>query len=280
MEHTLIIILIGWFVGWTFLLCPLILFYGAKLFRVGFVSFKSSIVASLLIFMSTTIVCLLALGFRVFGGNELLVRALVLFIPIPIWVWVIASRLDASIGRAVGITIFSIIMFSITYSALRTFIVQPYKIPAKSMQPTILKGDYVLVNKYIYYFKQPRRGDIVVFPYPKDPVKDYIKRLVALEGDTVEIRDKQLFINQRMLQESYVVYVEPSTVDQRDNFGPTNVPPNSVFVLGDNRDRSADSRFWGFVDSGKVKGRADTIYWSWDQENFRVRWKRIGMALN
>ena len=148
------------------------------------------------------------------------------------------------------------------------------------MQPTILKGDYVLVNKYIYYFKQPRRGDIVVFPYPKDPVKDYIKRLVALEGDTVEIRDKQLFINQRMLQESYVVYVEPSTVDQRDNFGPTNVPPNSVFVLGDNRDRSADSRFWGFVDSGKVKGRADTIYWSWDQENFRVRWKRIGMALN
>ena len=178
---------------------------------------------------------------------------------------------------------------------IRTFVVQAFKIPSGSMKQTLLIGDHILVNKFIYGIKvpftrltlvpiqEPKRGDIVVFKFPEDPGKDFIKRVVALSGDVIEIKDKHVFVNGKKENHPYGVYTDPhiipAGVQPRDNFGPVTVPPDSLFVLGDNRDHSYDSRFWGFVDLEDVKGKAFIIYWSWNKEDFDVRWRRIGRLL-
>lgn len=187
---------------------------------------------------------------------------------------------------------------------IRTFLIQAFKIPSGSMMDTLLIGDQILVNKFIYGvkmpfsdgktlipFKNPEIGDIVVFIYPEDrdksyfKRKDFIKRVVATEGDSVEIINKKLYVNDRLVpQEPYACYkdprVIPSFASSRDNMAKKIVPEGSLFVMGDNRDNSHDSRFWGFVDLKLVKGEAFIIYWSWDKENFGVRWNRLGDLLN
>ena len=129
-----------------------------------------------------------------------------------------------------------------------------------------------------------RSGGILVFIYPEDRSKDFIKRLVGLPGDTVEVREKQILLNGQPWKESYGVHsdslVIPGAVQPRDNFGPVKVPEGQLFVMGDNRDESYDSRFWGFVDMKDVLGKALIIYWSWNQEEYGVRWSRIGTILN
>lgn len=180
-----------------------------------------------------------------------------------------------------------VISILIFYAFTRIFIVQGYKIivqgykiPSVSMLPTILIGDHILTNKYIYKFTEPKRGDLVVFPYPLDPSVDYIKRVVAVGGDSIEIIDKILYVNKKQLDEPYVIHTEatiyPSTLGPRDNFGPLTVPENNVFVLGDNRDNSYDSRFWGPVKQNTVKSRVELIYWSLDNKRERIRWERVG----
>ena len=284
MEYGFAIILIVWITGSILVLSPLVLYCGSRLYKLYFVTFKNAFVTCLFIFLLTLTICITAIALKFFGAKELLVQGLLLFAPIIFWVFIISSRFKTSIGIAIGITIFSIIIFSIVSIIFGTFIAQPYGIPAKSMQPTILKGDYILVNKYVYYFAEPRPGDIILFPHPKASNRDFIKRLIATEGDLVEIRDKQVYINEKKLQESYVIHNDPMIIPQkirpRDNFGPITVPPNFIFVLGDNRDNSFDSRHWGFLDKRKVKGKASSVYWSWNQEGFRMRWKRIGIPLN
>jgi signal peptidase I len=179
---------------------------------------------------------------------------------------------------------------------IRTFIVQAYKIPSRSMVPTLLVGDHLLVNKFIYGVKipylrktllpitDPRRGDIVVFIYPNDRSKDFIKRVIGVGGDKIEIRNKMIFINGKQYTDSFGIYSDkrifPSTMQPRDNYGPVVVPNGSLFVMGDNRDESADSRFWGFVDLKDVEGKAFIIYWSWDSENHNLRWQRLGNLLH
>lgn len=179
---------------------------------------------------------------------------------------------------------------------IRTFIVQAFKIPSGSMKETLQIGDHILVNKFIYgvklpYFDttlipvtNPKRGDIVVFEFPEDPSKDFIKRVVGIAGDVVEVRNKQVFVNGALQDGPYIVHSDPSiipgSIEPRDNYGPVTVPPHSLFVMGDNRDHSYDSRFWGFVNLKAVKGKAFIIYWSWDKDNFDVRWKRIGRLLH
>jgi signal peptidase I len=178
---------------------------------------------------------------------------------------------------------------------IRTFIVQAFKIPSGSMKQTLLIGDHILVNKFIYGvkipfsditlvpIKNPKRGDIVVFKFPEDPKKDFIKRVVGVSGDVVEIRNKQVYINNMRLNQDHGIYTDPHIIpgvfQPRDNFGPVTVPPASLFVMGDNRDHSYDSRFWGFVDLKVVKGKAFIVYWSWDNGSFGVRWNRIGHLL-
>lgn len=180
---------------------------------------------------------------------------------------------------------------------IRAFVVQAFKIPSGSMQNTLLIGDYILVNKFIYGIKipftditaipikSPQRGDIVVFKFPQDPSKDFIKRVIGLSGDTIEIRNKQLFVNGKHVEnEDYAVYSDPHVLppmlQPRDNFGPVTVPEGQLFVMGDNRDESNDSRFWGFVDKESVRGKAFLIYWSWNKEDFGVRWNRLGDLIN
>ncbi len=186
---------------------------------------------------------------------------------------------------------------------IRTFAVQAFKIPSGSMKQTLLIGDHILVNKFIYGvkvpfskttiipFKKPKHGDIVVFKFPIDPEKDFIKRVVAIAGDKVEIRNKQVFVNNIKADSNFAQFTDSFIVPgcplgsrkdapcRKDNFGPIKVPENKLFVMGDNRDQSFDSRFWGFVDLKAVSGEAFIIYWSWDNNNFGVRWKRIGRML-
>ena len=173
---------------------------------------------------------------------------------------------------------------------IRAYIIQAFKIPSGSMIPTLLIGDHILVTKFIYgtkipfsdksflVFKQPEKGDIIVFKYPEDPKKDFIKRVVATGGDTLEERNKIIYVNGKEVTEPYAYhgdsFVRPRG-DPRDNFGPLIVPENKVFVMGDNRDQSFDSRYWGFVDIKAIKGKALIIYWSWDPGN-RLRFNRIG----
>ncbi len=180
---------------------------------------------------------------------------------------------------------------------IRAFIVQAFKIPSGSMEPTLLIGDHLLVNKFIYgiklpfldekvlVYKEPQREDIIVFIFPKDKTKDFIKRVVGVAGDTIEIRQKKIYINGKLWQDSHGVYrdSEVTSLVPRDNFGPVVVPPGHVMVMGDNRDRSYDSRFWGFVPIDQIKGKALILYWSWDKMSndllHKVRFGRIGQLI-
>lgn len=174
---------------------------------------------------------------------------------------------------------------------IRTFIVQAFKIPSGSMIPTLQIGDHILVNKLAYGIRVPlwghylmdfgkvQRGDVIVFIFPEDRSKDFIKRVVAVAGDTVEIRGKKIYINGQQVQDPYAHFEgdDPQNLlpASRDDFGPTKVPENHLFVMGDNRDRSYDSRFWGFVNLDDVRGKAFLIYWSWDGSDRWVRWERL-----
>jgi signal peptidase I len=187
---------------------------------------------------------------------------------------------------------------------IRAFVVQAFKIPSGSMKPTLQIGDHILVNKFVYGIKvpftekellpigRPARHDIVVFRYPVDPSKDFIKRVVGLPGDSVLIRDKVVYINGQRLEEPYAVFsdkrVLPATASPRDNMDTVNIPENCLFVMGDNRDESYDSRFWKFVDMNQLKGKAFVIYWSWNSDgelsispdSSYVRWNRLGRWLH
>ncbi len=179
---------------------------------------------------------------------------------------------------------------------IRTFVVQAFKIPSGSMKPTLLIGDHILVSKFSYgikmpYFRNtlipisdPKRGEIVVFIYPEDRSKDFIKRVVGISGDTIEIRNKKIFLNGMPYEDKHGVYVDdfiiPGAIQPRDNFGPITVPKGTIFTMGDNRDQSYDSRFWGFVDLKDVMGKAFVIYWSWNKEDHSVRWSRLGSVLH
>jgi signal peptidase I len=164
------------------------------------------------------------------------------------------------------------------------------------MEDTLAIGDHILVNKFIYGTKvpftdtrflkirDPKRGDVMVFEYPEDPSKDFIKRVIGTPGDTVEVKDKKVYVNGKLYENPHEVHKEqdlfPKEQNPRDNMGPVKVPADSYFMMGDNRDRSYDSRFWGFVKSDKIKGLAFIKYWSWDNQNFRVRWRSIGKLVD
>lgn len=166
---------------------------------------------------------------------------------------------------------------------IKKFVVQTYKIPATSLKPNILVGDHILASKIFSVETGVNRGDIIIFPFPEDPKKDFIKRIVALGGETIEIVNKEVFIDGILFQEPYVIYTDPKIMPKgpmpRDNYGPVTVPDDALFVMGDNRDHSYDSRFWGFVKKSDMTGKARSIYWSWDSENHNIRWARIGKII-
>lgn len=167
---------------------------------------------------------------------------------------------------------------------IRTFVAQAFRIPSGSMIPTLLVGDQLLVDKVAYRFRPPARGDIVVFKYPGDESRDFIKRIIGLPGDIVEVRARAVYINGAPLNERYAFHdvLDHMHIIPRDDFGPVTVPPDKYFVMGDNRENSQDSRFWGFLERDKVIGRAFILYWSRDVDSFfplGIRWNRFGRLI-
>jgi len=162
-------------------------------------------------------------------------------------------------------TITSFLIEPAVGQAIKKEVVQAFKIPSGAMKPTLKVGDHILADKSVYHRKEIEKEDIVIFPYPKDQSKDFIKRVVALGGDTIEIIDKKVFVNGDLQVHDYTIHTDPNIfsreVNTRDNFGPVTVPKRMLFVMGDNRDNSYDSRFWGFVEKSSVKGKAISIYW-------------------
>jgi signal peptidase I len=187
---------------------------------------------------------------------------------------------------------------------IRTLIVQAFKIPSSSMEPTLLVGDYLLVNKFTYgiripysdkvfgeskrffEWKKPRRGDVIVFIFPKDRSKDFIKRVIGTEEEKVEIIHNKIYINDKLIDDPWGHFTMPMA--SIEDYGPVKVPQGFLFVMGDNRDNSQDSRFWGFVNINEVKGKALIIYysgpsmlnvlfpWTWGE----IRWGRIGKLIH
>jgi len=182
----------------------------------------------------------------------------------------------------IGAVIFVFVINTVISSYIKSNYIQAYKIPSKSNEPTLLVGDHILADQSLAA-RDPGHGDFIIFEYPPDPEKDFIKRVIAIGSDVVEIQDKVLLINNMVINENYVIHSESRILSvgiaSRDNFGPVTVPENSYFVMGDNRDNSYDSRFWGFVEKSKIKGIVKNIYWSWDNELFKVRWNRIGAKI-
>jgi signal peptidase I len=191
----------------------------------------------------------------------------------------------------------SVVVAVILALFIRTFVVQAFKIPTGSMEENLLIGDHLLVNKIVYSpsalplesallpKKEVQRGHVVVFKFPEDPGRDFIKRVIGLPGETVEIRDKTVYIDGQPLEEPYAHFLEPPLghgdpeygfrgEGMRDNWGPQVVPAGHLFVLGDNRDNSRDSRFWGFLARDQVKGRALLVYWSYEAS--REEYHRTG----
>ena len=205
------------------------------------------------------------------------------------------------------------------FLVIRAFVVEAFKIPTSSMEGTLLVGDFLLVNKGVYgaeipgtgihlpALEEPERGDVIVFNPPHEPEKNYVKRIVGMPGDTLEMRDKSLFVNGLRHREPYARYIDregdsvhpdmrwqsghliaspPTYHPTRDNWGPLVVPDSSFFVLGDNRDNSEDSRYWGFVEREEIRGRPWFVYYSHDRSRGEevtwaesVRWDRIGALI-
>src|SRR6476620_1698864 len=219
------------------------------------------------------------------------------------------------LGEWAKIFLVSIVLFAV----IRTFLVEAFKIPSGSMENTLQIGDFLLVNKLVYgaevpfthkrlpRLREPQRGDVIVFEYPEDLTKNFVKRLVGVPGDTVQMRDGQLIRNGEVVHETYVEHTEPDMDPapedfrwqrdyvvrsanaatgyhpSRNNWGPLVVPKGNYFVLGDNRDNSLDSRYWGFVADSLVRGQPLVVYYSYDRDGAvkldwltRVRWKRFG----
>lgn len=232
-------------------------------------------------------------------------------------------RREAERGRALSVVwewIRSLAVAFVLFLVVRAFVVEAFRIPTGSMENTLLVGDFLLVNKAVYgaeipgtdlhtpAFAEPRRGDVVVFVPPHEPTKNYVKRLVGVPGDTLEMRDKVLLLNGRPVDEPYVQYVDragdavhpgmnwqsnhliasttPAYHPTRDNWGPLVVPVGEYFMLGDNRDNSEDSRYWGFVPRSAIRGRPWFVYYSFAPTDAggmawpkAVRWGRIGHSV-
>ena len=186
---------------------------------------------------------------------------------------------------------------------IRTFVIQAFKIPSGSMEETLLIGDHILVSKFAYgthipneipivniklfddiilFPTLPERGDIIVFKYPKDESRDFIKRVIGIPGDLLEVKHQKVFINSKPYIDPFARHIEApsnSPLVPRDDFGPVLIPDGHLFMMGDNRENSQDSRYWGFLDVSKVRGKALMIYWSWNQLENWVRFERFGKIL-
>ena len=262
---------------------PLLWVAGGKIFKIDNLTFKKAFLTYLLLLPVLLI-------FKIVGwlepssGIPGIIFGIFISVTYVIFViWIIKIRFDTTILRSIGVYLVPTICFLGLALFVQTYVAQAYNIPSGAMKPTLQIGDQILVNKFTYDRANPNRGDIIVFKFPVDPEKDFIKRVIGVGGDIVEGRDKKIYVNNQLIDDNYSIRTDPNIiphgVQKRDNFGPITVPQNSLFVLGDNRDQSFDSRFWGFVDLKVVKGKAFMIYWSWDRDKYKPRLGRIGSKI-
>ena len=210
------------------------------------------------------------------------------------------QKINKSVFREYAEAIFIALLLALF---IRTFIIQAFKIPSGSMEKTLLIGDHILVSKFAYgvhipniipflniklfddtvlFQKVPERYDIIVFRYPKNESRDFIKRAIGLPGDLLEVRQQKVYINEKLVEEEHVWHTDrpqKGRLVPRDDFGPIIVPPGHLFMMGDNRENSQDSRFWGFLDINKIKGKALVIYWSWNADDNWIRFDSFGQIL-
>jgi signal peptidase I len=172
----------------------------------------------------------------------------------------------------------SVIVAVVIAMIIKGLLLQTYTIPSGSMMNTLLEGDFIVLNRLAYTFSTPERGDVVVFEYPVEPNKDFIKRIVGQPGDKIMLVDKRVYVNGSPYKEDYKrtnnAMPLPAEMTTKDNFSEFTVPEGKYFMMGDNRDNSYDSRFWGFVDESKIKGKALMIYWSLERPKYNSAWAK------
>ena len=177
----------------------------------------------------------------------------------------------------------SLIVAVVIAMVIKGLLLQTYTIPSESMVGTLLKGDFILLNRLAYVMSAPEKGDVVVFEYPLDPSKDFIKRVIGAPGDKIMLKDKVIYINGVAQGEPYKKINDlppmPESITTKDNFPEFTVPKGKYFMMGDNRDNSYDSRFWGFVDQKRIKGRAVLIYWSLNTPKYSSPWAKFPLSM-
>ena len=177
----------------------------------------------------------------------------------------------------------SLVVAVVIAMVIKGLLLQTYQIPSESMVGTLLKGDFILLNRLSYLGSGPDRGDVVVFEYPLDPSKDFIKRVIGTPGDKIELKDKTIYVNGVAQPEAYKqvngMMSMPGELSSKDSFPQFTVPAGKYFMMGDNRDNSYDSRFWGFVDKKAIKGRAVLIYWSLKTPEYNSAWSKFPLSV-
>ena len=313
------------------IISPLVWCGFGKIFKIENLTFKKALLTYLLVVSIEYALKIIPLGLTLLKINNAFISPIISIATLVVIIWMLKTRLNTTVLKSVGLFVSNLIVAAcLVFGLIRPFIAESYNMPSSNMEDTLLVGDRILVNKLAYAFQPPKKGDIVTLVPPHERHKNYIKRVVALAGDTVETRGNKLFVNGEEIDSSnYTKYVydqrfrvysrppfppfrsqpedlptferwqEFSDFDQEGfdqvfqdyllppsefkqqfpNGKPFTVPDGYVFVMGDNRDQSYDSRGWGPVALGDIKGRTHVIYWSQNKENSQVRWDRIGKPL-
>lgn len=266
---------------------PVFLLAGGKVLKVKELDFKKAFKTNLLLFLFGAVLLIAALLLMPIVRGRLLLNILFLLSNVAAGLWIIRKMFNITLPRSAGVyLVFALLSVVLTLLVSSYVMMTAYLPPqAISMEPGIKAGDFVVINKLVYRFKDPVRGEPVVFKAPKVFPHIAVKRLIGLPGEVVEIRDGAVYIDQKKLEDfpgseiPVPSHTNPPGERDKDNYGPITVPDCCYFVLGDDLDNSYDSRYWGFVAESEIVGRADTVYWSVDTRTNSIRWDRIAKTL-
>ena len=281
-----ILLFITFFALFIIIINSLSFLAGGKIFKVSQLTYKKALSTCLFILLSAFLLRIVTGLFYAFGIERGLIESLNGIAVFIVGMLIIKKRFNTKILRSIAVYLTSVALVLVFTLFLRSFVVQAYRTPSGAMEPTLLVGDHFLANKFIYGIKipfirktlipisNPKRDDLIVFIYPHDTSKSYSKRVIGLPGETIEIMGGEIRINGNLYNDTHGVYTEHGRSPSRDfHFRPVIVPEDHLFVMGDNRDHSSDSRVWGFVPLSLVEGKAFIIYWSWPH------WRRTGHQL-
>ena len=271
----LLIVLVTYLLG-LLLVGPAMLFLGATILKIEGISFKRALITNIVIVGASVLLLLVYLGLLLLGMEYGLSKILTFLAVLLASLWIIKKLFKTTFPRALGAYVYALVLTSLLSSPVMWVGYRAYSIPTNSMAPALIQGDHVFVNKFIYRFNEPERGDLIVFR-AKNENQLFTKRLIGMPGEEIEIREGKVYIDKALIKKTLVV--KDTTTDgdtvPLENYGPVKIPEKSFFVLGSNPKYTYDSRHFGFVSRSDVTGRIDTIYWSMDMETRRIRWNRI-----